>query len=127
MVQEALEVARSMGAAPLIEQADTVQRRLAARTGHEDKWAPLSAREFEVARLIAEGRTNAEIARIIVVAPKTVSAHVEHMLAKLNVGRRTEIAAWAMRVERDHAYGMDSDDSLPQRLTAAIAPRPPRR
>ena len=51
-----------------------------------------------MARLVAEGRTNAEIAAELGVAPRTVGAHVEHILAKLGVGRRTEIAAWTARV-----------------------------
>ena len=48
-----------------------------------------------MARLITEGLTNAEIAAELSVSPKTVSAHVEHILAKLGVARRTEVAAWA--------------------------------
>jgi DNA-binding NarL/FixJ family response regulator len=55
-------------------------------------------REFEVARLIAEGLTNAQIAVELTIAPKTVSAHVEHILAKLGVARRTEVAAWAASI-----------------------------
>ena len=39
--------------------------------------------------------TNAQIAAELSVSPKTVSAHVEHILAKLGVARRTEVAAWA--------------------------------
>ena len=50
-----------------------------------------------MARLIARGMTNAEIAAELDIAPKTVAAHVEHSLAKLGASRRTEIAAWAMR------------------------------
>ncbi len=59
-----------------------------------DPWDPLTAREFEVAGLVAEGLTNRQIAERLVLAPKTVSAHVEHILAKLGAARRTEIAAW---------------------------------
>jgi DNA-binding CsgD family transcriptional regulator len=58
---------------------------------------PLTAREFEVARLIAEGATNREIAERLVIAPKTASTHVEHILAKLGVSRRAEIAAWVSK------------------------------
>jgi len=50
---------------------------------------PLTAREFEVARLIAEGATNREVAERLVISPKTASTHVEHILAKLGVSRRT--------------------------------------
>ncbi len=59
-----------------------------------DDASPLSARELEVARLVASGATNREIAERLVIAPKTASAHVEHILAKLGVARRAEIAAW---------------------------------
>jgi DNA-binding CsgD family transcriptional regulator len=60
----------------------------------------LTAREFEVARLIAAGLTNAEIADELTIAPKTASAHVEHILAKLGVTRRAEIAAWTATIDR---------------------------
>jgi DNA-binding CsgD family transcriptional regulator len=59
-----------------------------------DDASPLSARELEVARLVADGATNREIAERLVIAPKTASAHIEHILAKLGVSRRAEIAAW---------------------------------
>ncbi len=54
----------------------------------------LSARENEVARLIATGATNRAIAQTLFIAPKTVAAHVEHILTKLDVSRRAEIASW---------------------------------
>ncbi len=56
---------------------------------------PLTAREIEVARLIATGATNREAAQALSISPKTVAAHVEHILTKLGAARRTEIAAWA--------------------------------
>jgi DNA-binding CsgD family transcriptional regulator len=55
----------------------------------------LSAREIEVARLVATGATNREIASALTIAPKTVAAHVEHILTKLGVSRRAQIATWA--------------------------------
>jgi DNA-binding CsgD family transcriptional regulator/tetratricopeptide (TPR) repeat protein len=55
----------------------------------------LSAREIEVARLVATGATNREIASALTIAPKTVAAHVEHILTKLSVSRRAQIATWA--------------------------------
>jgi DNA-binding CsgD family transcriptional regulator len=66
----------------------------------DEPWRPLTAREFEVARLVAEGRTNAEIAGELGLSPKTVSAHVEHILGKLGASRRAEIATWATTVAR---------------------------
>ncbi|MEU8813406.1 AAA family ATPase [Actinoplanes sp. NPDC048796] len=56
--------------------------------------AVLSAREMEVARLVAEGRTNREIAVALTIAPKTAAAHVEHIRTKLGVSRRAQIATW---------------------------------
>ena len=61
-------------------------------------WHPLSAREYSVATLVAAGLTNRQIAVKLTVSPKTVSAHIEHILAKLGAARRAEIAVWAARV-----------------------------
>ncbi len=58
---------------------------------------PLSARELDVARLVAAGATNREIGQQLVISPKTASSHIEHILAKLGVARRSEIAAWVVR------------------------------
>lgn len=73
----------------------------AGTTSPVEPWHPLTAREYEVATLVASGLTNREIAAKLVLAPKTVSAHVEHILAKLRAARRAEIAAWATRVKED--------------------------
>jgi DNA-binding CsgD family transcriptional regulator/tetratricopeptide (TPR) repeat protein len=75
----------------LIARADTV--------GSSSDLGPLSVRELDVARLIASGLTNREIAQTLVIAPKTVSAHVEHILAKLGAARRAEIASWVARTQ----------------------------
>ncbi len=59
----------------------------------------LTARELEVARLVAGGRTDREIAGQLVISPRTVAAHVEHIRTKLGVARRTQIAGWLATVE----------------------------
>ncbi len=56
---------------------------------------PLSAREREVAALIARGRTNRQIAEELVIAERTVAAHVEHIMTKLDFASRTQIGVWA--------------------------------
>jgi pimeloyl-ACP methyl ester carboxylesterase/DNA-binding CsgD family transcriptional regulator len=56
---------------------------------------PLTAREFQVADLIADGLTNAEIARNLGVSVRTVDTHVDHVRTKLGVRARTQIAVWA--------------------------------
>ncbi len=60
----------------------------------------LSAVEVEVLRLIAAGRTDQEIADVLFLSRRTVNAHVAHVLAKLDVRTRREVA------DRAHALGL---------------------
>jgi DNA-binding CsgD family transcriptional regulator len=97
--------------APAIARA--AEEIIGKRRGHDaDGWAPLSAREFEVARLVAQGRTNPEIATTMGISRKTVAAHVEHILAKLDVDRRAGIAAWvaARPVLHSRPHGDDREE-----------------
>ena len=57
----------------------------------------LSEREREVLRLIADGRTNGEIAARLVISEKTVKSHVNNILSKLQVADRTQAAVYAWR------------------------------
>ncbi|MCO5967071.1 ATP-binding protein [Actinoallomurus soli] len=59
-----------------------------------DRWTPLTKRETEIARLVARGMSNKEIAASLVIAQRTAEGHVEHILAKLGFTSRTQIAAW---------------------------------
>jgi DNA-binding NarL/FixJ family response regulator len=58
----------------------------------------LTDREREVLALVAEGRSNGQIASTLFISPKTVSVHVSNILAKLDVSSRTEAAALAHRL-----------------------------
>jgi len=53
----------------------------------------LSTREVEVARLVAGGASNREIADVLALSPKTVARHLTNILAKLGTRNRTEVAA----------------------------------
>jgi DNA-binding CsgD family transcriptional regulator len=97
---EARDVATRLGSRALEECAETLQRMARGHVSKDEPWRPLTAREFDVAKLIMSGMTNAEIANELSIASKTASSHVEHILAKLGASRRTEIAAWARAVER---------------------------
>ncbi|MET7715394.1 response regulator transcription factor [Streptomyces sp. NPDC005407] len=57
----------------------------------------LTEREKEVLGLIADGRSNREIARALVLSEKTVKTHVSNILMKLDLSDRTQAALWAVR------------------------------
>jgi DNA-binding CsgD family transcriptional regulator len=103
--------AEPIGAAPLLARVDQLARAAKGRGAEQEPWHPLTTREFEVARKIAEGLTNAELADELSISPRTADSHVEHILAKLGVSRRAEIAAWAtsfgpsQSADRDTASG----------------------
>ena len=62
---------------------------------------PLTDREVEVLRLLAQGLTNKDIAQTLILSVRTIDAHLRSIFAKLNVRSRTEAALWATR----HGYG----------------------
>ena len=68
-----------------------------ARSGREARSGGLTAREVEVARLVADGKTNREIAAVLVVSERTVAAHLDHIFTKLRVSSRTAVATFALR------------------------------
>ena len=67
-----------------------------AHPASEAGGAVLTARESEVAGLIADGSSNKAIAAKLVIAQRTVEAHVEHILDKLGFSSRAQIAAWVV-------------------------------
>jgi DNA-binding CsgD family transcriptional regulator len=68
--------------------------------GEDDLLARLSDSERPVARLLAEGRSNREIAALLVVSPETIKSHVGQILRKLGVANRVEAAALLLRAAR---------------------------
>jgi predicted ATPase/DNA-binding CsgD family transcriptional regulator len=65
----------------------------------------LTRRETEVAALVAEGLTNRQIAVRLVLSPRIVESHIDHILAKLGFTTRTQLVAWT--VETPHQGGDD--------------------
>ena len=57
----------------------------------------LTPQEVQVARFVAEGLSNAELAGRLYISPKTAAVHVSNILAKLGMASRTEVAAWGIR------------------------------
>ncbi|WP_434481869.1 helix-turn-helix transcriptional regulator [Streptomyces sp. NBC_01340] len=104
--EEAAERARAardtavrLGAVPLREELDTLIRRgrLADAPSAADRVPALTARESDVLRLLARGRTNRQIGEELFITGKTASVHVSNILAKLGAAGRTEAVAIAYR------------------------------
>jgi DNA-binding NarL/FixJ family response regulator len=68
-----------------------------ARTGEDTPEDPLTPRELEVVKLIAEGHTSEEIADTLVISRKTVDRHRSNVLEKLGMRNRVELTRYAIR------------------------------
>ena len=109
-IRRAAEIADRLGARPLREQAEWLARRvrltlagdLAAEAEtpgeHVRQQYGLTARETEVLRLVAIGRSNRDIATELFISAKTASVHVSNIMSKLGVSSRVEAAAIAFRL-----------------------------
>jgi len=84
----ALDGFEQLGAATWVERARDELGRIGGRTREEG----LTAAERRVARLVAEGRTNREVAAALFLGERTVASHLTHIYAKLGVRSRTELA-----------------------------------
>ncbi len=102
--REALDRAQStaaeLDAAPLLARIDDLARRARVKVGasrpRTEPDAP-TRRELDVLRLVAEGRTNPQIAETLFLSPKTVGIHVSRLLDKLGASTRGEAVAVARR------------------------------
>jgi NarL family two-component system response regulator LiaR len=68
---------------------------------------PLTARELDILRLVAQGKSNKEIAGKLVIAEETVHSHVSNILNKLHLASRTQAALYALK------EGIASVDDIP--------------
>jgi ATP/maltotriose-dependent transcriptional regulator MalT len=97
----ATELARDLGARPLLARLEDLSRRARLSLGPAPSHG-LTARELDVLRLVAEGRSNREIADALFISTKTASVHVSNILGKLGVTGRGEAAATAHRLALFH-------------------------
>ncbi|GGX34120.1 LuxR family transcriptional regulator [Streptomyces lomondensis] len=93
------ETAERLGAVPLREQVDALVRRgrLSDTPDGGDRAGVLTAREQDVLRLLALGRSNRQIGEELFISGKTASVHVSNILAKLGASSRGEAVAIAYR------------------------------
>jgi DNA-binding CsgD family transcriptional regulator len=88
LATSAAALADQLGLRPLAGRAQGLAASLAGRGG------PLTRRETEIATLVARGLTNRQIAAAAHIGERTVETHVQHILDKLGLASRTQVAAW---------------------------------
>jgi DNA-binding NarL/FixJ family response regulator len=103
---EASSLAATLRAMTIAEAIDTLKRMSpeaapgalkAVPTPAARAFSTLSDRELEVVRLVAEGLSNKEISSRLKLSDKTVKNHISHVLAKMNLTARTQVAVHAIR------------------------------
>lgn len=94
---EALTTAASGESAWTREELRRVTGALATPRLSQELDVPLTHRESEVLRQMAQGLTNKEIAKMLGISYETVKEHVQHILRKIGVTDRTQAAVWAVR------------------------------
>jgi DNA-binding CsgD family transcriptional regulator len=80
----------------LMGVAQLVRPHLFLLLARSDSALGLTRRELDVLAWVAEGKTNAETAELLSIAPGTVKKHLDHIYEKLGVGTRTEAVVTAM-------------------------------
>lgn len=99
---ELIRAARAVSRGDSVLSPEVVRRvlsrvRRAEANTRQAEFRDLSAREVEVLALIAEGKTNEEIASALVISEKTAAHHVSSILSKLGVANRIGAATYAVR------------------------------
>ena len=98
--RESLAAFEQLGARRYAGRARRLLRALgmhvATSRGARPRGGPLSAREMEVAGLVAAGLSNAEIAARLVVSPRTVTTHLEHIYQRLGITSRAALTRYVV-------------------------------
>jgi DNA-binding CsgD family transcriptional regulator/DNA-directed RNA polymerase specialized sigma24 family protein/tetratricopeptide (TPR) repeat protein len=108
----AAATAGQLGMAGLLRQTRSLSAELAGLTA-----GPLTRREREIAGLVARGLTSRQIGAALHISERTAENHVQHILTKLGLHTRTQIAAWNAGLKAQPAWQPPASDPMP--------PRPP--
>lgn len=95
LIDEGGQIANNLGMPPLAARIAAFRERYRIRLDRRP--AGLTPRELEILRLLADGKTNKEIAQALFISTNTVAIHVARVLAKTGSSNRTEAAAYAAR------------------------------
>jgi predicted ATPase/DNA-binding NarL/FixJ family response regulator len=95
-VDRLIHAGRTMPAQQAADLAMAVASRGAPGEPDRPTQVQLTPRERQVAALVASGRTNRQIGRALGIAEKTAEVHLHHVMAKLDVRSRAEVATWAV-------------------------------
>jgi DNA-binding CsgD family transcriptional regulator/tetratricopeptide (TPR) repeat protein len=105
--------AKALGMAPWVTRIDDLLTSLSPPGG------PLSARESEVAALVAEGLSNRQIAARLFLSERTAQNHVQHIFTKLGFSSRAQIATWyTARSARDLLAPVDDSPGREGRISS---------
>jgi DNA-binding NarL/FixJ family response regulator len=100
-VDIAIAELRVMHMQPALERAlalrETLAPAVARAAARQSASGTLTAREREIASLVADGLSNRDIAEKLVISEGTVEVHVKHILGKLGFSSRTQVAGWFAR------------------------------
>ena len=96
LLGEALSLSQELGMRPLMERVVALQERAESQPAKAPAYpGGLTQREVEVLRLIASGKSNAEIAAEVVLSVRTVERHISNIYGKTNSHSRSEATAFA--------------------------------
>jgi len=91
-----IHAGRTMPAQQAADLAIAVASGAAPSDPDRSHQVPLTPRERQVAVLVASGRTNRQIGRVLGISEKTAEVHLHHVMSKLDARSRAEVAAWAV-------------------------------
>ena len=91
-----IHAGRTMPAQQATDLAMAVASGAAPGDRERPQQIPLTQRERQVAALVASGRTNRQIGRVLGISEKTAEVHLHHVMSKLDFRSRAEVAVWAV-------------------------------